>query len=353
MSKITLYKNHRNDIGYWEISLYENIITIKHAQSLTATPIEHIEVIYEGKQGRTVREQALHRIKSRINKQLDKGYVKTLKEASKAPTNAMDMYQPMLALPIKQVKNIDWNSVYVQPKLNGHRCLVTKHEGEMIAYSRQGKLITTIDHILKDLDLPEGVVLDGELYIHDTPLQTLASYAKCMQEGSLQLQYNIFDLIADEPFKHRWNLILEHVNNSNPNVITVPTYKYDSGVEALYEELKVIKKRGFEGLIVRHGDKGYEAGRRSRSLVKIKSVEEDDYTVVDVTPSKDEWGILHCQTAEGRVFKVSAPGSLDEKRLVYLFKEDYIGKTVNVEYSELTKDKIPFHPVATGFREDI
>lgn len=353
MSKIRLYKNHTRSIGYWDISLYKSIITIKHSQSLEGKPIEHTETIFEGKQGRTTREQAIHRIRSRINKQLDKGYVKTLEEAANAPTNAMDMYQPMLALPIKQVKNIDWNNVYVQPKLNGHRCLVTRYEGEMIAYSRQGKLITTIDHILKDIDLPEGVVLDGELYIHGTPLQTLASYAKCMQEGSLKLEYNIFDLISDEPFKDRWNTLTTHINNLNPNVITVPTYKYDSGMDVIYEELKVIKDRGFEGIIVRHGNKGYEAGRRSRSLIKVKSVEENDYTVVDVTPSKDEWGILHCQTAEGRVFKVSAPGNLDNKRLVYLFKEDYIGKTVNVEYSELTKDKIPFHPVATGFREDI
>ena len=86
-------------------------------------------------------------------------------------------YKPMLAYPVSS-KPIDYNDkVFIQPKLDGVRCLIQYDEkGEfggngVKAYSRTGKEWKNIDHILEQLrpffmKFP-NIVLDGELYNHD------------------------------------------------------------------------------------------------------------------------------------------------------------------------------------------
>ena len=82
------------------------------------------------------------------------------------------MIKPMLAYKVDS-KPIDWtNKVYMQPKLDGVRCLIQLNEkGEVYAYSRTGKPWLNIEHILQDLKPlfkeNEDVILDGELYNHD------------------------------------------------------------------------------------------------------------------------------------------------------------------------------------------
>ena len=90
--------------------------------------------------------------------------------------------KPMLAYPVSD-KPIDYNKdVFMQPKLDGVRCLiqarVKRHlltpdlnEIEIKAYSRTSKEWKNIDHILFNLKpwfaLNPHVILDGELYNHD------------------------------------------------------------------------------------------------------------------------------------------------------------------------------------------
>ena len=90
----------------------------------------------------------------------------------------------MLAYPVS-AKPIDYSKpVFIQPKLDGVRCLIQLNKGknyqelgtwdpmtEIVAYSRTGKVWKNIDHILEKLepffDKHPNVVLDGELYNHD------------------------------------------------------------------------------------------------------------------------------------------------------------------------------------------
>ena len=87
-------------------------------------------------------------------------------------------YKPMLAYPVSS-KPIDYSKpVFIQPKLDGVRCLIQYEKlrgwggySEVVAYSRTGKIWKNIDHILKELkpffQKHPNVVLDGELYNHD------------------------------------------------------------------------------------------------------------------------------------------------------------------------------------------
>ena len=74
------------------------------------------------------------------------------------------MIKPMLAHKF-DIKRVDYSKpVYIQPKLDGVRCLFTK-DG---AYSRTGKQFKNLAHIELELipffkDNP-NIILDGELY---------------------------------------------------------------------------------------------------------------------------------------------------------------------------------------------
>ena len=84
--------------------------------------------------------------------------------------------KPMLAYPVS-AKPIDYSKpVFIQPKLDGVRCVIQAEypiptEMYVRAYSRTGKEWKNIQHILTELKpffkkFP-NVILDGELYNHD------------------------------------------------------------------------------------------------------------------------------------------------------------------------------------------
>jgi DNA ligase-1 len=232
--------------------------------------------------------------------------------------------------------------------------LVEKRNGKLYAYSRQGKPITSVPHIMASLeDMPEGTILDGELYHHGTALQTIASWVKRDQPESANLTYVIYDQITDEPFIRRYSK-LRALGVDRDSTTLAPTVDVKNTPDfTVSSYLEQALSRKFEGLIIRHGKTGYEVGYRSQSLVKVKEVQDAEFKCIDVNPSKDNWGILTVLTDDGKEFGVSAPGTIEQKRDVLYNADKYLGKYVTVEYSQLTKDGIPFHPVAVRWRGDL
>jgi len=336
----------------WSIEHWDNTIFIQHGVmgGQLQTKTEHVPL---GKGGRTTEQQVRSRVESRINKQLDRGYKITVDLAKdNKGTNALNLSKPMLAKPLKDVGGIVYDdNAWLQPKLDGHRCKITMINGELVAYSRQGKLLTTIDHILDGLNLHEGETTDGELYCHGEPLQRITSWVKRKQEDTKRLCYYAYDMVDERPFAERF-LTLGRVVRDSAFALQTSTEAAQSAVfaKAYFTEAK---RSGYEGAILRWGTMGYQAGKRSKYLVKIKGLIDGEFEVVDIIPSVDMWGILVCVNEKGDEFKVNAPGGYDEKTIILHNKAKYIGRQVTVEYANLTDKGVPFHPVAIRFRRDI
>ena len=352
-STINLYKVSKDDgMQIWSISVIDSVIQIAYGRLGGAQQIQ-TENVERGLAGRTLKEQVLSRVRSRINKQLDRGYKKTIDEArTSVGLDASGNIKPMLAHPYKRVSRIDWNNAFIQPKYDGHRMLAQKRDGSIVAWSRLGKPITQVKHIfsvLKDI-LVEGDIVDGELYLHGTPLQTITSWIKREQLNTQKLVYIVFDTVSSSPFEERLTYIRSL--GARPPVIIAPTQRIGVGFN-LTENVNLLIREGFEGGILRHGTSGYEIGVRSSHLVKVKKSMDSEFKCVGVHKSKDGWAILELETTSGSRFGASAPGSVAEKTEVLENPQKYIGKVVTVEYSQLTKDGIPFHPVAVRWRVDI
>lgn len=342
-------KDNKGDLRYWEISNDGSLIEIKYGKVGGAELIE-TEIVNYGLAGRTQDQQVESRIKSRVGKKIDSGYVYDMNNArDNARTNVLGLDRPMLATRHDRIKDMKFEANYVQYKYDGHRCLIKNDGGDIIAYSRNGKVIDSISHILNELDgvLPDGTTLDGELYAHDTPLQTITSWVKKKQLRTSSLSFICYDVLMDECYSIRHSFIS---NMRKMNKIEIAQTSLLMGEFDLIPLLDSAKEKGYEGLIVRPIGSPYECGKRSKSLIKVKSWMDDEYKVIKISKGVDGQAILHLQH-NGRAFRVTSPGTFDQKFYVAENKDLYVGKKVNVQYANLTKDGVPFHPVATMWRD--
>lgn len=348
---ITLYKvDAKGSLYRWCIEQIDtHAIQMKWGLSGGAMQVkkEHIET---NKSGRSLQEQVESRIKTRINFQLDKGYCSTIKEARKSiGLNASKLFKPMLAKVYDYNKHTNFKHYFWQFKYNGHRCLITRVGDDMFAYSRNGKPITTIEHILKELSIPDGYTLDGELYIHNSSLQYISSLVKRVQEDNIKLNYIVYDCITDNVFAERFEFLSKL---KLPSSVKLALTNYGAPLDiASNAIINSAKDKGYEGFMIRQNTKPYEPGKRSDQLLKVKSRLDCEATVVAINPSKDGWAILSCLLPNGKTFDVVAPGSREEKVEVLENKHLYIGRLITVEFAELTAYGTPFHPIAIDFRQ--
>ena len=185
--KYTFYRKTSMGIATWSIWFSGPIIYYSHAMVEGGSEQVHTEVVALNQSGRNLQQQINLQMESRLSRMLDKGYKATREAAQEGPTNQLGLPLPMKAHPIQKVSVPAFTRAWMQRKYNGHRCMITRHDGRIIAYSIKGKIIDTVDHILSLLAsaLPEGVVLDGELYVHGKSLQAISSLIKRAQPDSL------------------------------------------------------------------------------------------------------------------------------------------------------------------------
>ncbi len=355
---VTLYRKNSFGIGRWCIISDGNAIRFGHSATLDGSLVMNEEIIDEGKAGRSIKEQIDLRMNSRISKMRDKGYKDTTDEAAAAMTNQLGLITPMLAKPLKANKIV---KSIIQPKYNGHRCLITCADGEIIAYSRQGKIIHTMEHITKHFKdvLPEGAVVDGELFIPGAKLQSIASLVKRKQEKSKDVTYYAYDYIDDSDhrvgFSDRLKILIDLLRNvgASDSILLAESIIVNDLDQAM-EIYSAHLAQGHEGSILRVWNGKYESGKRSSGLLKMKPIFDTEAEVIDIVPGETGLGICVCRMdGLDQTFKVLAPGPHRDKIEALYNKEKFIGMRVKIEYRELTADKIPFHAVATEWFSSI
>ena len=266
-------------------------------------------------------EQAELEAKARWDKKLKEGYALTPEDAE-----SKKYYDPMLAQKFEDRLdrvNAEWKDdgfVYSQPKLDGIRCIVRLENGEVVARTRKGRIITTIPHILKTLELTfidnKKLVFDGELYNHDLkhdfnkivslvrkqkPVRSKSDTDKSFQkkidkfvdalvESKKLVQYWIYDIPRTTKKNESSNFserFFTHSMDSDSPMLPLSTHcQFVSTSEVFNEEQltnlysKYIEE-GYEGQMIRI-DSPYEQ-KRSATLLKRKDFMDAEYKVVDIT----------------------------------------------------------------------
>ncbi|QPG07166.1 ATP-dependent DNA ligase [Salinimonas marina] len=368
-----LFTTHSNgDIGSWKIEVFNinpyPLTRTTATKKLGGKPVVTDSYTAEGKNiGRanetTPLEQAISEAKSKVSKKLDKGYTYEMPEPGQRTTNALGFIKPMLAQPIEKVKA--WNyPVLAQPKMDGHRMLATVKDGQVVLYSRQGKVLD-VEHIRADLQTAfdcgiwEGETLDGEVYAHGETLQRISSLVKKPKPESRHLCYCLYDVVRDMPYPSRHEVL----SDIHANMVTTCVTVTETTVVLTDRELNDLHAKyigmGYEGTIVRQGIHSYEDGKRSPSLMKKKDFQDAEFEITGHQTGKRnerhdlDVGIYICRAPNGIQFSVTAPGDMYEKHRHAQEAESNYGKMLTVKFFNYTPDGIPFHPVALRIREDV
>jgi len=313
-------------------------------------------------------EQACAEAESRWNKQKDrKGYGLTVEESADI-RGASAMLAQVYS---KHSGKVDWANAYAQPKLDGFRCLTTLTEsGSVIMVSRENQefhalsaMQGAIAELLGSKKIKEIVrhaggsfTLDGELYCHGMSLNEIASACKRKSPKSNLLKYHVYDaMLTTVDFTTRYELATAFVKEDETGLLLpVSTVKVRGEQDLMHAQGEFIDS-GYEGAMLRYGAAGYQAGKRSNTLLKVKTFLDDEFEVIDFKNGRGTYAncaIFVCTTTEGNTFEVTAPGTLEEKRAFLVHAKEYIGQrlTVKFQYMTKTEESVPFQPVAVAFR---
>lgn len=367
-----LYKRAANGaIRKWYVEVNTNgvgaFVITRHAGQLNGSFTQAFDFVVSGKNiGRanetTPEEQAEFDAKSYWNKKKDEGY-KTLDEVgalteadlygllTKYNTDAQGNIKPMLA------KAVNWAKVkfpvFVQPKLDGVRCLMIVTNGEVMFLSRSGKVYHTLGHIENEvLDLVSDIdsfILDGEIYSHDISFQEIISAVKAQGPNSTKLHYRVYDVVNSALQANRLIILQAFIKEGNfKHIHLVPTTTVDSKDEVMFNHSE-FRAAGYEGLMIRFRNGTYKQGVRSSELLKVKEFNEEEFECYELIEGKREEDVIAlCLTKEGKEFKAKMMGTREEKELLV---QVFSPCLLTVKFFGWTNDQIPRFPIGKTFRD--
>jgi len=268
------------------------------------------------------------------------------------------MIKPMLAHKVDNRKINFSEPVFIQPKLDGVRCIFTK-DG---AYSRTGKQFHNLRHIELRLErffkVQPNAVLDGELYNHALrddfeQIISLVRKQKPTDEDRRNaqhlIQYHVYDIIDEGPsYENRLNWLLSSRYLWCNAVIPVETHKVNKYEEAANMHYDGFLKQGYEGSILRLN--GPYEQKRSYNLQKFKDFSDDEATIVGYEAGKGKrtgtLGKFFMMDDQGVEFGCPPGKGFNYKDLANILNNvhDYIGKRATFTYFERTKAGNYRHP---------
>jgi DNA ligase-1 len=304
-------KNSIGNILEWEIWNEEDAVCTRHGVS--GGQMQYSRYVAEAKNYgqsnfRDSIQQAITEIDSKIEHQLKyNGYFRTIEEAQEANNSRMPAggFKPMKAFEFNKFKHKLGSEVYVQPKLDGMRCIAYKENDIVKLYSSSGREILYMDHVTEELNdiLVNGEVLDGELYCHGMPLNQILSTVRREvnpknKEERQKIAYHVFDCLylgnitINDKFKDRYNALSKLFEGLMYRFIRlVQTYKAVIKLElnSSYFHHEYYYKKFihycYEGIMYRDPEATYQQ-KRSYGILKRKEFKELEFIITGVEDGK-------------------------------------------------------------------
>ena len=283
----------------------------------------------------------------------------------------------MLAYPVSD-KPIDYTKpVFMQPKLDGVRCLIqadvkrhilhpSLNDVSVMAYSRTGKEWKNINHILEALkpffQANPNVILDGELYNHALrdDFEKIISCVRKQKPTAIDraesrklVQFHCYDIVEESvEFKYR-NQWLQTFLKPTYGIKIVQTTKGICSNDQAHAFHDLYLKAGYEGSILRLNTE-YQC-KRSHSLRKFKDFQDAEAVLTDWVEGKGKRkgtiGKFIAIDADGNTFGMPVMDNF--KKLQTMFKEmqGWVGKEATFTYFERTKANSYRHPLFKAIRD--
>ena len=260
----------------------------------------------------------------------------------------------------QQKKAINWNqTMFIQPKLDGVRCIFTKQG----AYSRSGKKFKNVQHLRRELKpffaAHPTVVLDGELYNHDfkdnfNKIISIVRTQHATKDQTL-IQFHCYDYVQttnNHSFDYRNRCISQMIKAYNLKytipVATVPVTNMGLAVINNNKNLKA----GYEGSILRT-NLPYE-NKRSNNLLKFKAFEDTEATITGYVEGKGKRsgtiGKFLAVDSNGITFGMPVMAKYEIMRNMFNNADSYIGKVATFTFFQRTPSGSYRHPLFKAIR---
>lgn len=372
----TLYKKaSTGKIQMWKISTVPQHIYSYEASTIVT---EHGQVdgkiqttqdlITEGKNtgkknATNAYQQAEAEAQAKWEKQKKKGYVETVDDATNDKVD--DIIEggivPMLAHKFAEQAHKIKYPAFVQPKLDGIRCIAIVKDGEATLWSRTRKPITSCPHIVQELEAAFqniDIVLDGELYNHEmkSDFEKIVSLVRQEEpgEGHEIVQYHVYDTVNEQPFKLRYaqiNRMFRMFEFVSLVLVQTEVAKSEDEVMDFFDKYR---SKGYEGAMMRNVDSSY-VNKRSYDLQKVKEFDDAEYPIVGIEEGRGKLAghaIFKCKNDFGKEFLAKMKGETSKLKEFFDNHELWMGKKLTVQYQGLTgKEGVPRFPVGIAIRD--
>ena len=279
--------------------------------------------------------------------------------------------KPMLAYPVSD-KPIDYTKpVFMQPKLDGVRCLIQYNklncgEHEVVAYSRTGKQWKNIAHICVALKpffkQNPNVILDGELYNHalrDDFEKIISCVRKTKPtdadraESRRLVQFHCYDIVDETmKFEDRYKFLFNNLRDYY-GVRTVVYYKGIFSETQAKTVHKMNLEAGYDGSIRRLTDV-YQC-KRSHSLRKFKDFHDAEAVLTDWVEGKGKRkgtiGKFMAIDADGNTFGMPVMDNFKKLQTMFNEMQTWVGREATFTYFERTKAGSYRHPLFKAIRD--
>lgn len=300
----------------------------------------------------TAEAQAVAEVDALYTKRLDGEYHTDVKDVDLAR-----FFKPMLAAKWEdRLSKVEY-PVYVQPKLDGVRCIADA--GGL--WSRSGKQIVSCPHIeiaLEPLfEANPNLVLDGELYNHklkDDFNQIISLVRKTkptdadLAESANMVQFHVYDMPSCEDIYSVRRTELEQVLRYEDDCLVFVQTDCAFSEQDVDGLFGTYVEQGFEGGIIRL-DSLYEQ-KRSKGLLKRKDFEDSEFEIIRIEEGKGNWAgyakRIIFRLEDGRECGSGLAANQEVARQLLAERDSYVGGQVTVQYFTRTPDGVPRFPVA-------
>lgn len=371
-------KTNTGAIQYWKIEVYEAVsnlipqpgeIRIEYGQVGTDNPQMTFDVISKGKNPGKKNEtspmqQAYKEAQAKYEKQLKKGYIDSIDKAQNEELDELieGGIVPMLAHKFsEQAHKIKYPS-FVQPKLDGIRCIAIVKDGAATLWTRTRKPITSVPHIIQELEAAfenQDIILDGELYNHDmkSDFEKIVSLVRQEEpgEGHEMVQYHVYDMVNDEEFKFRYaqlHRMFRMFEFYSLRLVQTEVCQTEDNVMEFFDKYR---EQGYEGAMLRNVTSKY-ANKRSYDLQKVKEFEDAEFKIIGIEEGRGKLaghvGSFVCQMDNGKQFLAKAKGATERLKDYFDNHSLWKDKKLTVQYQGLTgKEGVPRFPVGVTIRD--
>jgi bifunctional non-homologous end joining protein LigD len=221
----------------------------------------------------------------------------------------MKFIPPMECTPVPELPD-DTSKWLYEVKLDGYRCCaVVRGGGKASIYSRYGNLWTDRFHSIRNalaaIDIP--MILDGEIVALDRDGLPSFQQLQNWQSTRAPIVFYAFDLLQLEDRDLR-RLPIEERKRALESVALSDPLRLSATLDAPLNDLvPKMKNLGLEGLIAKRRGSIYQSGERTRSWLKQRFNQVDEFVIGGYLP-------------EGNTFSRLLVGTRDGDRLVFVKK---------------------------------